>query len=111
MPVLIYKLSKATEVWMWLCGGCFKSKLKDGWELREKRSPPHELKCDSCNLGTTAQGARGFSSVQTPVVGESRKPVAAPGHSILPSSSTQEGEGVVSRSIRRDPNQPGWEVR
>lgn len=50
----IYKLAKATDVYVWLCEKCFKARLKKGWELRERKEPPHVLDCQDCQ--TTNKG-------------------------------------------------------
>jgi hypothetical protein len=47
--VKIYKLSRACDVWMWLCQTCLEIRKSQGWEVRETNKPPHgQLKCEGC---------------------------------------------------------------
>ena len=49
--VAIYRLNRAYEVWQWLCPKHLAARLDDGWDVKERKNPPHELRCDDINRG------------------------------------------------------------
>lgn len=48
--VSIVHLDRGFSLWRWLCPRHIKAAKAKGWELKEKRKPPHELPCDMCKL-------------------------------------------------------------
>jgi len=41
-------MSRAVEIWFWLCPTHIAERQKEGWELRSSKEPPHPLNCDLC---------------------------------------------------------------
>lgn len=48
MTAAIYQLSRGFEVWVWLCTDHLAKRKRKGWEVKERREPPHPLTCDDC---------------------------------------------------------------
>ncbi len=44
--VVIVQLDRAYSLWLWLCPACLAQSISEGWTVKEKRTPPHELRCD-----------------------------------------------------------------
>lgn len=44
----IYKIGRAFDLWVWLCGACLGKRLAAGWDKRETKEPPHPITCDDC---------------------------------------------------------------
>lgn len=56
MTAAIYQLSRGYEIWTWLCEKHLKAKRAEGFEVKEKREPKHELKCDACKRSERTTG-------------------------------------------------------
>lgn len=44
--VRIYLVQRGCDVWMWLCTRCLKALEDEGWNVRQSKDPPHELRCE-----------------------------------------------------------------
>jgi hypothetical protein len=44
----IYLLDRGMGIWLWLCPECVAKRADDGWAVKERREPPHELDCEDC---------------------------------------------------------------
>jgi hypothetical protein len=48
MTVKIYKLLRGVEVYRWLCDAHVAKAEAEGWEIKGRRTPPNELRCEDC---------------------------------------------------------------
>ena len=48
LPGVIVKLTRAFDVWRWLCPRHIELARLKGWALKERREPPHALPCEEC---------------------------------------------------------------
>ena len=46
--VCIYELSRGFDVFVWLCSKCVTLRLDLGWAVKNRKEPPHPLRCDDC---------------------------------------------------------------
>jgi hypothetical protein len=44
--VVIVQIDRGYSLWLWLCPSCLAQSEAEGWKVKEKRTPPHKLKCD-----------------------------------------------------------------
>lgn len=56
--VAIYKLDKGTDWWCWLCPRHLAKRKRSGFEVKERREPPHALTCDDCVEGAILSANR-----------------------------------------------------
>jgi len=55
--VRVVLLDRGYSVWGWLCSKHLALRLSQGWELKEERDPPHELKCDLRGQGDCGEAS------------------------------------------------------
>lgn len=44
----IYQLMRGFDIFIWLCDGCLAKRVAAGWEVRNRKEPPHEIRCQDC---------------------------------------------------------------
>jgi hypothetical protein len=56
MSVFILELDSPTFVtglYVWLCKGCERARVKAGWTVKARKAPPHALTCQDCGKGAS----------------------------------------------------------
>lgn len=48
MTVGIYEIDRGYAIWIWLCQKHLDARRKDGWVVKTRKKPKHDLACDDC---------------------------------------------------------------
>jgi hypothetical protein len=46
--VAIYLITRAYDLWCWLCPKHVAARTNEGWTVKQRKEPPHELACEDC---------------------------------------------------------------